>query len=245
MVHWRKIDFTLEFARITALLVAVQLGWDTNAAIYTEGAATATAQLATRVATLTGDQLTMDAAQDLIAQGAKVKAGDYLTVNAEGKIEIGAVSETRSTQTLPDTTGYKDKEAYWKQSETTALGSSFEGGNKVDLTSKDKLSLIGSRVSSDADVRLKGQSVEVLAAITESSIDVQSVGGPPRHRTVRVCPGISGLPVHQPPSPSRNPVATTAQQPSHSLLSCLRSGPILSEKALVPGSGLLCGGCNE
>ena len=138
---------------------------------------TATAQLATRVATLTGDQLTMEAAQDLIAQGAKVKARDYLTVNAEGKIVIGAVAETRSTQTLPGTTGYKGKEAYWKQSETTALGSSFEGGNKVDLTSEGKLSLTGSRVSSDlGHVNLQGNSVDILAAVTDSRLQVQSVG---------------------------------------------------------------------
>ncbi|WP_028602273.1 hemagglutinin repeat-containing protein [Ottowia thiooxydans] len=155
----------------------IELRTVTQNLTYTQGSATATATLGTRVATLAGDKISLEAGQDLIAQGARVRAGDILVASAGRNIDIGAVLETRAVDVQPGTVGYKGRETYWKQSETTALGSSFEGGKAVEIKAVDKLTVTGSQIaSSDGNVRLEGQSVDILAAVTDQRIDVQSVG---------------------------------------------------------------------
>lgn len=141
------------------------------------GASSATAQLATRVATLSADSISLQAAQDLIAQGAMLTATQALSLNAGRNVELAALTESRAVDRQPGKAGYQGRQNLWQQSSSSALGTTVDGGS-VNISAGNALSLSAGHITANTgDATLQAQQIDVQALLNDSRLNVQRAGG--------------------------------------------------------------------
>lgn len=93
------------------------------------------ASLSGRIAILSGDAISLQAGQDLIAQGAKIKAGDILLASAGRNVDIGATVQRRATDVQPGSPGSADLLAAKRQQRRRRTpGAGNDSGHAIGTT---------------------------------------------------------------------------------------------------------------
>lgn len=149
-----------------------------NSTTQASGAQTATGTAirtaADRIATIQGGNVTLDAARDLLAQGAQVQAGQQLLALAGGDIVIQPLQQEHR---LDVATGgsVAGRTGYVSETTTTNQLSTFDAGGNLTLIAQGKVDANGTDLNAGGNVLLQGRDVNVQAALDRRVIDTQAV----------------------------------------------------------------------
>jgi filamentous hemagglutinin len=144
-----------------------------------------------RIATVQGGNIRLDAARDLIAQGAQVESAGDLWIDSQRDLKVSAV-QGRYTLELDTGGRVKGRTGYIKEDITTQQVSTFSAGRDLALRAASDLKLSGADVTAGAAAYLEGANVQIDAARERRAIDVQHVGDDEYSRAATVDESLVG-----------------------------------------------------
>ncbi|MDE1951740.1 MAG: hemagglutinin repeat-containing protein, partial [Betaproteobacteria bacterium] len=129
-----------------------------------------------RVAAVQGGSVTLQAARDLIAQGAQITSGDDLTAVAGRNLTVTAATTTYAFDTGGSPT-FGAGNALQASSDTQHGSTLTAAGNATLVAQSGDLSMTASSVSAGHDTALSGQNVTIASGINSASRELQATWG--------------------------------------------------------------------
>lgn len=141
------------------------------------GTSVARATQIDRFATITADKVVMAALEDVVMEGAFVRANHALAVDAGRNVRLGAAVTGYELHVPLGGVGgtVAGRSGHYKEEGTRHVGTQLLSGGQALISAGGTVTLIGSRVRAERTLDIDAERVEVRAALDRQAIDLQSV----------------------------------------------------------------------